>query len=57
MIPREKYEVIKMNDNNEELQIYDSIALAAANNNCDQKFVMEKEINAEVLNGNTKQRK
>ena len=34
-ITKSSKKVIKMNDNNEELQIYDSIALAAADNNCD----------------------
>lgn len=31
--------VVKMNDNNEELQIYDSVALAAADNNCDASAI------------------
>lgn len=34
-ITKSSKKVIKMNDNNEELQIYDSIALAAADNHCD----------------------
>lgn len=34
-ITKTSKKVIKMNENNEELQIYDSIALAAADNNCD----------------------
>lgn len=34
-ITKSSKKVIKMNDNNEELQIYDSIALAATDNNCD----------------------
>lgn len=34
-ITKSSKQVIKMNDNNEELQIYNSVALAAADNNCD----------------------
>ena len=34
-ITKSSKKVIKMNDNNEELQTYDSIALAAMDNNCD----------------------
>ena len=34
-ITKSSKKVVKMSDNNEELQIYDSIALAAADNNCD----------------------
>ena len=34
-ITKSSKKVIKMNDNNEELQTYDSIALAATDNNCD----------------------
>lgn len=34
-ITKTSKKVIKLNDNNEEIQIYDSIALAAADNNCD----------------------
>jgi group I intron endonuclease len=34
-ITKSSKKVIKMNDNNEELQIYDSVALAAADNSCD----------------------
>ena len=34
-ITKSSKQVIKMNDNNEELQTYDSVALAAADNNCD----------------------
>ena len=34
-ITKSSKKVVKMNDNNEELQIYNSIALAAADNNCD----------------------
>ena len=34
-ITKSSKKVIKINDNNEELQTYDSIALAAADNNCD----------------------
>lgn len=34
-ITKASKKVVKMNDNNEELQIYDSVARAAADNNCD----------------------
>ena len=34
-ITKSSKKVVKMNDNNEELQTYDSVALAAADNNCD----------------------
>ena len=34
-ITKSSKQVVKMNDNNEELQIYNSVALAAADNNCD----------------------
>lgn len=34
-ITKSSKQVIKINDNNEELQVYDSVALAAADNNCD----------------------
>lgn len=34
-ITKSSKKVVKMNDNNEELQTYDSIALASADNNCD----------------------
>lgn len=34
-ITKSSKKVIKMNDNNDELQTYDSIALAATDNNCD----------------------
>ena len=34
-ITKSSKKVIKMNNNNKELQIYDSVALAAADNNCD----------------------
>ena len=34
-ITKSSKKVIKMNNNNEELQIYNSVALAAADNNCD----------------------
>lgn len=34
-ITKSSKQVVKMNDNNEELQIYDSVALAAADNKCD----------------------
>lgn len=40
--------VIKLNDNNEEIQIYDSIALAAADNNCDASGI------SKVCNGKRK---
>lgn len=38
-ITKSSRKVIKMNDNNEELQIYDSVALAAADNNCDASAI------------------
>ena len=38
-ITKSSKKVIKMNDNNEELQIYDSLALAAADNNCDASAI------------------
>lgn len=38
-ITKSSKKVIKMNDNNEELQIYDSVALAAADNNCDASAI------------------
>ena len=34
-ITKSSKQVVKMNDNNEELQIYESVALAAADNKCD----------------------
>jgi group I intron endonuclease len=38
-ITKSSKKVVKMNDNNEELQIYDSVALAAADNNCDASAI------------------
>ena len=38
-ITKSSRKVIKMNNNNEELQIYDSVALAAADNNCDASAI------------------
>ena len=38
-ITKSSKKVIKMNDNNEKLQIYDSVALAAADNNCDASAI------------------
>ena len=38
-ITKSSKKVIKINDNNEELQIYDSVALAAADNNCDASAI------------------
>jgi group I intron endonuclease len=38
-ITKSSKKVIKMNDNNEELQIYDSVALAATDNNCDASAI------------------
>ena len=38
-ITKSSKKVIKMNNNNEELQIYDSVALAAADNNCDASAI------------------
>lgn len=38
-ITKSSKKIIKMNDNNEELQAYDSIALAAADNNCDASSI------------------
>ena len=38
-ITKSSRKVVKMNDNNEELQIYDSVARAAADNNCDASAI------------------
>ena len=38
-ITKTSKQVVKMNDNNEELQTYDSVALAAADNNCDASAI------------------
>ena len=38
-ITKSSKKVIKMNENNEEIQIYDSIALAAAENGCDASAI------------------
>ena len=38
-ITKSSKQVVKMNDNNEELQTYDSVALAAADNNCDASAI------------------
>lgn len=38
-ITKTSRKVIKMNDNNEELQVYDSITLAAIDNNCDASSI------------------
>lgn len=47
-ITKSSKRVIKLNDNNEEIQIYDSIALAAADNNCDASGI------SKVCNGKRK---
>lgn len=47
-ITKTSKKVIKLNDNNEELQIYDSIALAAKANNCDASGI------SKVCNGKRK---
>ena len=47
-ITKTSKQVIKLNDNNEILQTYDSVALAAADNNCDASGI------SKVCNGKRK---